>query len=51
MKFSHLYEELKLLDICKPVSPEESDRRDIEGAVIKLKETIDNLKKTKLPVR
>jgi hypothetical protein len=49
MKFSHLYEELKLLDICKPVSPEEAKKRDKEGQATKIKEVLDTVKKTKLP--
>jgi hypothetical protein len=49
MRFTKLYEALKLLDICKPVSPEEAKKRDIEGPAIKLKEALHNAKKTKLP--
>jgi hypothetical protein len=48
MKFSHLYEELKLLDICKPASPEEIERRNNAYPSIKIKELIDNANKTKL---
>jgi hypothetical protein len=40
---------LKLLNICKPVSREEAKRRDVLWQELKLKELLDNVKKTKLP--
>ena len=48
MKFSILYEELKFSDVFAPASPEEVEERKKKYSEMKVKEALDNAKKTKL---
>ena len=49
MRFSILYEELTFDDVFKKASPEEARERRRKYSEVRVKEELDNVKKTKLP--